>query len=161
MNYQSCELNSALVERVAMELTTVVTTFGSPLPYLGGTHTKPNNSVSRPSEVRPSNALRIVALSSLSRFTITSRLLAHSSHPRIASIHPSSTLAATRSKALSQQSSCRAHRAPHPHGRRSGSPKTRRPMPQTLATSKSLPFHVAHVVRRPSLVRPRSGPHLC
>ena len=93
---------------------------------------------------------RIVALSSLSRFTITSRLLAHSSHPRIASIHPSSTLAATRSKALS-------HRALHPHGRRSGSPKTRRPMPQTLATSKSLSFHVAHVVHRPSLVRPRSG----
>ena len=39
------QLNS--VERVATESTTVVTAFGSPLPYLVRSHTKPNNSVSQ------------------------------------------------------------------------------------------------------------------
>ena len=38
------QLNS--VERVATESTTVVTAFGSPLPYLVRSHTKPNNVVS-------------------------------------------------------------------------------------------------------------------
>ena len=39
------QLNS--MERVATESTTVVTAFGSPLPYLVRSHTKPNNSVSQ------------------------------------------------------------------------------------------------------------------
>jgi hypothetical protein len=43
LSYQSCKLYSTLEERVAMESTTVVTTFGLLVPYLGQGHTKPNN----------------------------------------------------------------------------------------------------------------------
>ena len=80
----------------------------------------------------------------------TRRLPLTRSHPQLVLTSPptpSATLVSIRSKPIPKQPSRPARRAPPHRCRRSGSPQTRRPTPQTLIVSKGrrpTSFHVAH-----------------